>query len=87
MFGGMSSTRNNELYFYQLKKNTWNIIETKGDLPSPRCYCSGFLFKNKIIIYGGQGDKNRSIGDVCIIDLETNIWRKCSVLQPPKSRV
>lgn len=38
MFGGMSSTKNNELYFYDLKKNSWEEVKTKGIHPQPRCY-------------------------------------------------
>lgn len=33
MFGGMSSTRNNELFFYDIKKSSWEQIETTGNPP------------------------------------------------------
>jgi len=33
MFGGMSSTKNNELYLYDLKKNAWEELNAKGNAP------------------------------------------------------
>lgn len=86
MFGGMSADRCNDIFTYSVEKASWTEIKATGNQPQARCYTSGFVFANYLVIYGGQGDKSRSLGDMYILDLESKRWRKTFFLEAPIAR-
>ena len=89
LFGGMNSTRNNDLFIYNLKNKNWQKFETTGKIPQKRCYQKGFVDNEYFFIYSGQGDKNRSLNDIYVLDLKNKKWYKIENENNscPKSRV
>jgi len=86
MFGGTSENRLNDLHYFSLAEKQWRIIQTKGKPPAPRSHHGCFLEKNLMFVYGGQNEKNRSLGDLHVLNLETNEWKRLFVLEAPPPR-
>ena len=89
LFGGINSTRTNDLFLYNLKQKNWQKLQTTGKTPQKRCYQKGFVDGPYFFIYSGQGDKNRSLSDIFILDLKISKWFKIENREntSPKSRV
>ena len=86
LFGGFGSHRLNDISNYDIKKNLWTIKETTGRQPSPRCYHTTFYEAPFLYIYAGQGDKGNSMGDCCVLNLKTLVWKKLFFIEPPIPR-
>lgn len=55
LFGGISSTRMNDLYILDISELTWETKETTGRQPSSRAYHTAFYdeIEDNLFIYGG----------------------------------
>ncbi|KAK7328499.1 hypothetical protein VNO77_22608 [Canavalia gladiata] len=83
IFGGCgrSADKINEVYYndlYILNTETfvWNHATTSGTPPSPRDSHTCSSWKNKIIVIGGEDERDYYLSDVHILDTDTLIWRE-----------
>ena len=53
LFGGISSKRHSELFFYDSTKNDWKTIDSKGKGPVGRCYHSAWFDSPYYYVHGG----------------------------------
>ena len=72
IFGGnLGNKLSNEVWIANIEKVpkiSWVLLDTKGNVPSPRMYSAFALCKyggasNMIILFGGRGDKNTPLND------------------------
>ena len=72
IFGGnLGNKLSNEVWIANIEKVpkiSWVLLDTKGNVPSPRMYSAFALCKyggasNMIIVFGGRGDKNTPLND------------------------
>ena len=72
IFGGnLGNKLSNEVWIANIEKVpkiSWVLLDTKGNVPSPRMYSAFALCKyggasNMIILFGGRGDKNAPLND------------------------
>lgn len=77
IFGGLNENgkETNELWFYNVTKHTWSKPFIKHKMPSARFDHSAVVFKNSMIIHGGQlnGEK---LNDTWIFSFDQNEWAK-----------
>ena len=101
MFGGISNSRLNDLYLFDLSKikkkklylskyekelNQWKTVQTTGRQPSQRCYHTMFYEDGYVFLYGGQGEKGRSLGDFYFLNTKTWVWKRLFLLESPPFR-
>lgn len=86
MFGGMNSSRLNDLYTYDVERNRWASLSSKGRQPSPRCYHSTFVDERHLFIFFGQGDKGRSQSDLFCLLKDSMTWKKLFLLESLTAR-
>lgn len=88
MFGGLGSSHFSELYFYDPLEHSWQLTSIKGRYPTPRCYHQSLYIAPFFIIYGGQGDGGRSLGDMYLLNLKDQKceWKRVITSKPPESR-
>lgn len=86
MFGGFGAHLLNDILVYRIKQNRWESLKTTGMQPSPRCYHSQFYDSPYLFIYGGQGGKGRSLGDMYMLNLQTLTWKRMFLQDPPSPR-
>ena len=88
MFGGFGARLLNELHLYKIGENKWKLIKTSGLQPSPRCYHTQFYQSPYLYIYAGQGEKGRSLGDMYMLNLESENmeWKRVFLVDPPTPR-
>ncbi|RUS21331.1 hypothetical protein BC937DRAFT_93014 [Endogone sp. FLAS-F59071] len=66
-----------ELYRLDMEQNKWqNVIYTKGIRPSKRNDHSTSLWRDKLIIFGGNDDAERHCNDIVLLDLKTLTWSR-----------
>jgi len=79
-FGGYDGeTWKNDIFVYDIDRNEWDKIKTKNKppAPKPRCRHSLSLYRNKIVIFGGN-DFEESFNDVHILVLSKDCFiKKC----------
>nr|KYP49534.1 Rab9 effector protein with Kelch [Cajanus cajan] len=68
----------NDLYILNTETFVWNRATTSGTSPSPRDSHSCSSWKNKIIVIGGEDERDYYLSDVHILDTDTLIWRELS---------
>lgn len=88
LFGGISHTRMNDLYLYDIKENAWEMKVTTGRQPTSRAYHTAFYDEagDNFFIYGGQVDKSRSVGDFYFLNMKTSMWKRLFITETPPSR-
>lgn len=65
VFGGAAdSNLPNDLYWYDLENETWDVVQTTGDIPSGRLFHHGDVIENKMYIFGGTIDNNVRSGEL-----------------------
>jgi len=65
VFGGAAdSNLPNDLYWYDLENETWDIVHTTGDLPSGRLFHHGDVIGNHLYVFGGTIDNNVRSGEL-----------------------
>eukprot|EP01080_Neovahlkampfia_damariscottae_P005247 gene5247-8858_t len=76
IFGGEDqyTKRLNDLVCFNLTDFTWNTPEVFGTPPSPRSNHSAVWHDNKMIICGGERQKDEFLGEMYIFDFYTMTW-------------
>lgn len=65
VFGGAAdSNLPNDLYWYDLENETWDVVQTTGEIPSGRLFHHGDVIENKMYIFGGTIDNNVRSGEL-----------------------
>lgn len=55
IFGGLvRESARNDLYLYSIKENTTTLLQTGGEVPSPRVGHASSLISNVLIVWGGD---------------------------------
>lgn len=80
LIGGMDHQNTyNQVYIYNIDKNTIKMLETRGDDFSQRAGHSACVYKDKIIVYGGQASiKNgfKFLNDLYSFDPMKYEWKQ-----------
>eukprot|EP00347_Sterkiella_histriomuscorum_P002702 403367137 len=86
LFGGISSKRHNELFFYDSKTNGWNLIDSKGKGPLARCYHVAWYDEPHFFIHGGKQSDKGQLSDVYCYNIESMSWKKFFSMESPLPR-
>eukprot|EP01156_Anaeramoeba_ignava_P013575 Anaeramoba_ignava/a5521_4.p1 GENE.a5521_4~~a5521_4.p1 ORF type:complete len:185 (+),score=44.06 a5521_4:27-581(+) len=72
-FGGYDTQiRYNDLHVFDIKKKTWDLVQTNSVKPSPRCGQLAFFFKDILYIFGGSDGND--LNDLWKLNLATRKW-------------
>ena len=76
-----------DLIIFDLHRMCWDTKDVRGKKPRSRFMHSAELCEGKLFIYGGS-DGTRSLSDVSILDIGTNLWSSpiCTGSVPPACR-
>ena len=70
-----SEVEGDELYKYDLHKETWTIVTTKGNKPSLRSYHYSIIHDDKMyVIYGSHVEAFEMKTDIHTYDFKYNTW-------------
>jgi hypothetical protein len=75
LFGGgrISAARDydsqNDLYLYSTAENTATLIETSGDIPSPRYRPASAMYGSDLIVWGGRSGTAEHDDNLYMLDL------------------
>jgi hypothetical protein len=86
IFGGMASIRLNDVYLFRPSENRWSELKTTGKAPSERSFACTFLHENRFYVFGGLGEKDRSLGDCFVLFLDTLRWKQIFAVPSPEAR-
>jgi leucine-zipper-like transcriptional regulator 1 len=75
--GGDGTNYLNDLYCYDLIKNTWNYIKGKGAPPSQRANHAATIYKDSLFIFGGWNGIDR-LNDLTSFCLTSYEWSRLS---------
>lgn len=67
-----------ELYVFDLKKHTWELVVPKGSKPAARYLHTAVVVKDAMVIYGGS---ESALGDVWSFDFKSRRWTQLSKVQ------
>ena len=75
LYGGLSTSFNNDIWCYDIAFNKWEKIKcknSKNDEPVPRFGHSSIIINNNLIIFGGETPKNnlKPIEDLIVYNIE-----------------
>jgi hypothetical protein len=70
IFGGWSGTKRlNDMYYINLEKLQWNMIEIYGHKPSPRAGMSLINYNQYLMLFGGSGINSSYLNDLHFYNL------------------
>lgn len=86
VFGGHNlGVFSNVLYKFSPSTNTWSVVETKGDIPSPRSGHSAVVSSDKMYIHGGYWFEHvmspEYYNDIYVFDFKTSTWTKLETVE------
>lgn len=64
-----------ELYAFDLKAHTWELIVPKGSKPAARYLHTAVVIKDAMVIFGGS---ETALGDVWSFDFKSRRWTQLS---------
>ncbi|XP_065663957.1 leucine-zipper-like transcriptional regulator 1 isoform X3 [Hydra vulgaris] len=65
VFGGAAdNTLPNDLYWYDLETETWDVIQTEGELPNGRLFHDADVIGDRLYVFGGTVDNNVRSGEL-----------------------
>ena len=64
-----------ELYAFDLKAHTWELIVPKGSKPAARYLHTAVVIKDAMVIFGGS---ESALGDVWSFDFKSRRWTQLS---------
>ena len=84
IFGGKNKKkeRNSSLLKLDTINNTITEIKPKtkqAPWPTPRCYHSMILFKNKIVVFGGSNSVGNLLNDLWEFNIDTESWNRIDI--------
>ncbi|ELU06027.1 hypothetical protein CAPTEDRAFT_219898 [Capitella teleta] len=80
IFGGVSRSEDgencecNDLHAYITEDDAWRVLETKGDVPSPRVAATMVALNNKLYLFGGLSQNSGWLDGGHVYDIESNKW-------------
>lgn len=86
VFGGMAVTRLNDVFLYKVAENRWIEIQASGKLPAERAFASCFIEGERFYVFGGLGEKDRSLSDLHVLFLDTMQWSQVFTVPSPEPR-
>jgi len=77
MFGGYSEKQHlNDFYVLNIVTDTWQRLNTTGDIPSPRRGATFVTYNNKLYLYGGSTHRGQeAFSQLYCFDPSTNVWK------------
>ena len=88
VFGGFSNNPKkktcylNDTWMYDIERNSWDMIEVTGDIPSPRFGHSATLWKHYMYIFGGGVP---FMPGLFRLNLQNNVWEEITIINKPPS--
>jgi len=80
VFGGAAdNTLPNDLYWYDLEAETWDVIPTNGELPSGRLFHHADVIDNRMYVFGGTVDNNIRSGELYYFTFSN--YPRCTLLE------
>ncbi|KAI8336260.1 hypothetical protein BC941DRAFT_377122 [Chlamydoabsidia padenii] len=72
--GGNHQQLFNDIWSYDIQKNTWYCIPATGFIPSPRHYCAVSLVNGVIYVHGGINEHGQEIQDLYGFKIKNSRW-------------
>ena len=66
---------NNEVHVFDLDSQTWSVMETSGDTPSPRGGVAMAAVDGVIYIFAGRDKEHEELNEFYSLDPITGIWK------------
>jgi len=86
IFGGKENGYSNRLFALDLEKERSKLVETTGDIPTPRYGHTSVEHDNKLYVFGGYDNETGVNNDFCVLDLEDFSWHKITSENTPDFR-
>jgi len=88
IFGGFGGDQkpHNDFCRLHLGEMKWSVVESYGEIPSPRWGHVSFVYKNKLYIHGGNEAKYAALGDFYSYDFSSGQWFKIDLPNSPTPR-
>eukprot|EP01053_Blabericola_migrator_P013047 Blabericola_migrator_1__13046@NODE_878_length_6197_cov_81_643556_g621_i0_p3_GENE_NODE_878_length_6197_cov_81_643556_g621_i0NODE_878_length_6197_cov_81_643556_g621_i0_p3_ORF_typecomplete_len359_score45_23Kelch_4/PF13418_6/2_8e10Kelch_4/PF13418_6/1_5e07Kelch_4/PF13418_6/3_4e08Kelch_4/PF13418_6/2e11Kelch_4/PF13418_6/6_2Kelch_6/PF13964_6/2_4e09Kelch_6/PF13964_6/2_6e07Kelch_6/PF13964_6/1_3e10Kelch_6/PF13964_6/1_1e07Kelch_6/PF13964_6/3_7e02Kelch_3/PF13415_6/2_8e02Kelch_3/PF13415_6/4_8e10Kelch_3/PF1341 len=72
------------LWRFHLITHQWELVQTNGLCPAPRCRHSGVMIdSNRWMMLGGKDALGSYFNDIHIFDFTTSTWKQVCLLSPP----
>ena len=81
VFGGEFEPRvplDNEVHVFDLNSRTWSVMETSGDMPSPRVGVAMAAVDGVIYVFAGRDKDHEELNEFYSLDTITGIWKLLS---------
>jgi len=85
IFGGKEKGFSNQLYALDLEKKISEVVETSGDIPTPRYGHTSVEYDNKLYIFGGYNEAGIN-KDFYELHLDDFSWHKITSEDSPEPR-
>ena len=73
----VKSGTSNQLFCYNISKNSWEWPNLAGDIPSPRDSCLTTISENTVFLFGGETYReNKHYNDLYFLDMKSFVWKK-----------
>lgn len=87
MFGGLSKeTAFDDLWRFDILKNSWHLVETKGTRPSARvAHTTTYIGESFLVVFGGmtRSPKLVTYDDIFVLNLQTKEWSRIDAAAAP----
>eukprot|EP00756_Hemistasia_phaeocysticola_P006388 Hpha_TRINITY_DN13804_c0_g1::TRINITY_DN13804_c0_g1_i1::g.69708::m.69708 len=88
VFGGKCGGRNSnkrlaDMFEFNFKDKSWNVVESRGDAPTSRSAHTSVIYGNKMLMFGGRDGEGRCCEDFYEYHLESKVWRKLDQCHQP----
>ena len=76
LFGGQDETcaTLNDLWAFDIKNETWTLVEQSGNIPNGRSGHSLNLYQNHLVLFGGIIEVTKESNELYIFNLQTKTW-------------
>jgi N-acetylneuraminic acid mutarotase len=81
VFGGTGNKVYGDCYIFDLVRNSWEAIETQGQVPTARfghSCCPSPVSTKEFILFGGHGIGNKHYNEIHFFNTETYTWKRTS---------
>mmetsp|Transcript_92291 Transcript_92291/g.246819 ORF Transcript_92291/g.246819 Transcript_92291/m.246819 type:complete len:410 (-) Transcript_92291:2-1231(-) len=92
VFGGEGRVGNkmSDLWVYKMEDDHWDAQRTErrrgDDKLVPRSHHSAFIHGDSMVVFGGQAEDQRPLGDLWSLELNDHVWSRLTVAAPPDPR-
>ena len=68
----------NKLYCFNCGSNSWQVLDQKGEIPSPRSRHLAIARNKEVFLFGGNGEGPEEVmfNDLHVLDMRAMRWRK-----------